>query len=51
MRLTNLEVIGSLFLAATLSAPAWGTSTSEKTAVPGTLNYVEGQVLMGLWIR
>jgi hypothetical protein len=47
MRLRKLEAIGSLFLAATLSAPAWGTGTSEKTAVPGTLNYVEGQVSMG----
>jgi hypothetical protein len=47
MRLPKLEVIGSLFLAATLSAPAWGTNTSAKTAVPGTLNYVEGQVSMG----
>jgi hypothetical protein len=47
MRLPNLEAIGSLFLAAILSAPAWATSTSEKTAVPGTLNYVEGQVSIG----
>ncbi len=47
MRLPNFKVIGSLFLAATPSAPAWGTSTSEETAMPGTLNYVEAQVSMG----
>src|SRR5580700_3891238 len=35
------------FLAAILSAPAWADVTSAKTAVPGTLNYVEGQVSMG----
>jgi hypothetical protein len=35
------------FLAAILSAPAWAGVTSAKTAVPGTLNYVEGQVSMG----
>jgi hypothetical protein len=35
------------FLAAILSAPAWAGVTSAKTAVPGTLNYVEGQVSIG----
>src|SRR5580692_908903 len=37
----------SFFLAAFLSAPAWADVTSAKTAVPGTLNYVEGQVSIG----
>jgi hypothetical protein len=37
----------SFFLAAILSAPAWANSTSEKTATPGTLNYVEGQASIG----
>src|SRR5580698_9655697 len=35
------------FLAAILSAPAWADVTSAKIAVPGTLNYVDGQVSMG----
>jgi hypothetical protein len=47
MRLLKLEAIGSLFLAAILSTPAWGTSTSANAALPGTLNYVEGQVSIG----
>lgn len=35
---------GSCFLAALLSVPAWSSDTnSNRTAVPGTLNYVEGQ--------
>jgi uncharacterized membrane protein YgcG len=36
-----------LFLAAVLSAPAWGVSDHPGTAYPGTLNYVEGQVSIG----
>jgi hypothetical protein len=35
------------FLAAILSAPAWADVTSAQSAVPGTLNYVEGQVSIG----
>ena len=35
---------GSLFLAALLSVPAWGADTDYRhTAMPGTLNYVEGE--------
>ena len=41
------EWLLGFFLAAILSAPAWADITSAKTAVPGTLNYVEGQVSMG----
>ena len=37
----------SLFLAAIFSAPGWADATSAKTALPGTLNYVEGQVSIG----
>ncbi len=33
----------SLSLAAILSAPSWGSETSAQSAVPGTVNYVEGQ--------
>jgi FecR protein len=38
---------GSLFLAALLSVPAWGANTDNRhNAIPGTLNYVEGQASM-----
>jgi hypothetical protein len=41
-------VAGSVFLAAILSVPAWGTyADNRRSAVPGTLNYVEGQASMG----
>lgn len=43
MRLSRLNLIGSFFLAAILSAPAWGTTP----ALPGTVNYVEGQASIG----
>ena len=35
------------FLAAILTAPVWGSDASTKSAVPGTLNYVEGQASIG----
>jgi FecR protein len=39
---------GSLFLAALLSLPAWGDTTTDRhTALPGTLNYIEGQATIG----
>ncbi len=40
-----LQGFASLFLAALLSAPAWAgnNNASSNSAVPGTLNYVEGQ--------
>jgi hypothetical protein len=47
MRLQILEAIASFFLAAILSAPAWATTASANSALPGTLNYVEGKVSMG----
>jgi uncharacterized membrane protein YgcG len=38
---------GMVFLAAILSVPAWGTDTdSRRQALPGTLNYLEGQASM-----
>jgi len=41
-------VAGSWFLAALLSVPAWGSyADNRQSAVPGTLNYVEGQASMG----
>lgn len=43
MRLSGIKLIASFFLAAVLSAPAWGATA----ALPGTLNYVEGQASIG----
>jgi hypothetical protein len=43
MRLSWLQAVFALFLAAILSAPAWGTTTP----LPGTLNYIEGQAKIG----
>jgi hypothetical protein len=45
MRLARWQTIaGSCFLAALLSVPAWSSDTDYKrSAVPGTLNYVEGE--------
>jgi hypothetical protein len=39
MRLSGLNAIGGFFLAVMLSVPLWGANS----ALPGTLNYVEGQ--------
>jgi len=47
MAIKGLQPIASLFLAAILSLPAFASSTSANAAVPGSLNYVEGQVSMG----
>src|SRR5216683_567162 len=43
MRRSKLKGIGVFFLAAILSAPAWGANSGG----PGTLNYVEGQASIG----
>jgi FecR protein len=43
MRLSGLKLIASFFLAAILSAPAWAATP----ALPGTLNYIEGQASIG----
>jgi len=43
MRLSRLNWFTSFILAAILSAPAWGATP----ALPGTLNYVEGQAAVG----
>jgi hypothetical protein len=42
MRLSWLKAVGGVFLAAMLAAPAWGDYSGSHSAVPGTLNYVEG---------
>ena len=44
MKLLQVQGLAGLFLAAVLSVPAWGSDASPNSAVPGTLNYVEGQV-------
>jgi FecR protein len=41
------EWLLGFFLAAILTAPVWGSEASTKSAVPGTLNYVEGHASMG----
>jgi hypothetical protein len=46
MRLSWLQACIGLFLAAMLSAPAWATNTGANSALPGTLNYVEGQAFV-----
>src|ERR1700751_1862771 len=43
MKLSGMKLIASFFLAAILSAPAWATTP----ALPGTLNYIEGQASIG----
>ncbi len=37
----------SFLMAAILTLPAWGLDTNKNSAVPGTLNYVEGQAEIG----
>src|ERR1700747_2573571 len=48
MRLRYVQAVAGFFLAAILSVPAWGdTNTSANAALPGTLNYVEGEASIG----
>jgi hypothetical protein len=47
MAITALKPVANLFLAALFSLPAFASTTSANPAVPGSLNYVEGQVSMG----
>ena len=48
MRLPRLKTTTIFFLAAILSAPAlFADNTSANSALPGTLNYVEGQAFIG----
>jgi hypothetical protein len=46
-KLRQFEGIALLLLAATLSTPARASETTPEQAVPGTLNYVEGNVSIG----
>jgi FecR protein len=43
MKLSRFQALGSLFLAAILSAPAFANTQGANSALPGTVNYVEGQ--------
>ncbi len=45
--LSRITSIASLFLAVILSAPAFAASSDAHSALPGTLNYVEGQASIG----
>ncbi|MFY9912375.1 MAG: hypothetical protein WAK56_21210 [Candidatus Sulfotelmatobacter sp.] len=51
MKLFQAQGLVALFLAALLSAPAWATAATtnagSNSAVPGTINYVEGQANIG----
>lgn len=47
MKLSWMKAVTVFFLAALLSAPLWGDTHGANTALPGTLNYVEGQASMG----
>jgi len=47
MAITALKPVANLFLAALFSLPAFASTTIANPAVPGSLNYVEGQVSMG----
>ena len=40
-------MVAALVAAAALMMPAWGSTTDPRIAVPGTLNYVEGQASIG----
>ena len=42
-----MRAFAGLFLAVILSVPMWGDTRGANTALPGTLNYVEGQASMG----
>ncbi len=46
MAITKLKPIASMILGVLLSLPAWASTPSADQAVPGSLNYVEGQVSM-----
>src|SRR5260221_14749642 len=52
MRQSRLTAIAGVFLAAALSAPAWGADPAQSEhakanpARPGSLNYIEGQASM-----
>jgi hypothetical protein len=50
MKALKMQGVASLFVAALLAMPAWASNsnnnTSSNSAVPGTVNYVEGQAVV-----
>ena len=47
MAITNSKLFASIFMALLLAVPAFADTSSGSTGVPGSINYVEGQVSMG----
>ena len=47
MKVQWFKAFASLSMALILSAFAWGSVPNSKAALPGTLNYVEGQASIG----
>lgn len=47
MKLARWNKVVGVAVAALLSLPAWGANADRRTAMPGTLNYVEGQASIG----
>jgi FecR protein len=47
MKPSKFQVMAGSFLAGILCVPAWASNTDANSAVPGTLNYVEGQAQFG----
>lgn len=41
------RTLSALLVAAALSLPAWASTGEARTALPGTINYVEGQAAIG----
>ena len=46
MAIIKLKTVASMILGALLTLPAWASTPSADQAVPGSLNYVEGQVFI-----
>lgn len=44
---SRLAILASMLMAAALTVPAWAAGSNAKSALPGTLNYVEGQAAIG----
>ena len=47
MKMARWKVALGIIFIAFVSAPAWSANTDNRSAVPGTLNYVEGQTFIG----
>jgi hypothetical protein len=47
MKLAKCKLAIGIFVVSLLTLPAWGYESDRRTAVPGTVNYVEGQASIG----